>query len=95
MKNEKFMIPKTIVVQALPDDHPKIIGRRAQIHDILARGKHVRFTNIYSGVTKDVKEWNVDEDEDLTAYRTTGTTPAVCWRHDQYDISEIEPPTES
>jgi len=89
------MIPKTIVVQVPPDDSPVIKTRRALIEDILTRGKHVRFTNIYNGVTKDVKEWNADEDNDLVAYRSSGVALAVCWRTEQYDISEIEPPTES
>jgi len=71
-------------------------ARRKKILDILTRGKHVRFTNVYNGVTKDVKKWNPD-DGDLKAYRIGGgaTVKDVCWRTDQYDIEEIEPPTDT
>jgi hypothetical protein len=69
---------------------PDLKNRRQLIEDILARGKIVRFTNSITHVTKDVKEWNADDDDDLTAFRHTGSTPYICWDADQYTISELD-----
>ena len=44
--------------------------REKQIKDILASGKVARFHFDLLNITKDVKEWNPDEDGDLTAFRS-------------------------
>jgi hypothetical protein len=65
-------------------------SKRQTIEDILARGKVVRFSNSINGITKDVKEWNADEDGDLTAFRYTGRSRYVCWQAAQYTVSELD-----
>jgi hypothetical protein len=65
-------------------------SRMQRIQDILKKGKVVRFTNNINGITKDVKEWNSDIEGDLTAFRHTGSSPYICWRAEQYSISEID-----
>lgn len=65
--------------------------RLEQIKEILGRGKIVRFTNIFTGLTKDVNSWNPDEDGDLAAFRSSGgKTKHVCPTASQYVISEID-----
>jgi hypothetical protein len=77
------LIPHTLLA-------PGLKPREQAIKDILDRGKIVRFTNRITGVTKDVNEWNADEEGDLTAFRHTGQTPFLCWAVEQYLISEID-----
>lgn len=49
------------------------------IKDILSRGDIVKFHNIFNGKIKYVKEWNQDEDGDLTAFKAPGCiTKFVC-----------------
>lgn len=88
---------KTIVVRVKSDDNSEVIGRRELIRGILSRGNHVRFTNSWTGIKKDVSEWNEDDHGDLEAFRTSkqAVSKFVCWRHTDYDISEIEPTTDT
>jgi len=65
-------------------------NRLRYIKDTLDKGKVVRFTNNINGITKDVNIWNSDIEGDLTAFRHTGRSPYVCWRAEQYDVSELD-----
>jgi hypothetical protein len=69
--------------------------REACIRAILQRGKAARFTNMVTGVTKDVCAWETDEHGDLTAFRTSPGAKTACvgWRAVEYAISEIDGPT--
>ena len=60
-----------------------------KIKAMLARGSTVCFTNRFSGVVKHVTEWNPDENGDLVASYSTGTTKFVCPYACEYDITEI------
>jgi hypothetical protein len=62
-----------------------------KIREILSRGKIVRFTNVFIGITKDVREWNQDDMGDFTAFRRSGgQTDFVCPYSTQYEISEVD-----
>lgn len=83
----------TTEVMGINDE--EVAERETRIRDILDRGKVVRFTNTITGVTKDVSEWNLDEQEDLTAFRTSpgAKTAFVGWKALEYEISELDGPT--
>jgi len=63
--------------------------RKAQILEILARGKAVRFTS--ENIWKDINEFKPDDCNDLTAFRISPTALVnnICWDADRYTISEV------
>lgn len=63
-----------------------------RVRAIIERGNIARFTNTISGCVKDVNEFNLDEDGDLTAFRTEGqgASKYVCPTAVQYEITEVK-----
>lgn len=66
--------------------------RKKQIKDILASGKAARFHFDLLNITKDVKEWNPDEDGDLTAFRkcSNSKTNFVFWPGNVYEVTAVD-----
>lgn len=60
---------------------------KREIQEALTAHKIVIFTNRHNGITKKVREWNADDDGDLTAFESTGRTAFVCWEALDYDIT--------
>lgn len=79
------LLPKSMILDESSE-------RECFIKEVLSRGGIVRFTNKYTGVTKDVNEWLLDDDGDLKAFRTSdkAATQFVCWEASQYDLSELK-----
>ena len=66
--------------------------REKQIKDILASGKVARFHFDLLNITKDVKEWNPDEDGDLSAFRKCSNcwTEFVFWSGNVYEVTAVD-----
>ena len=65
-------------------------SRKAEIKAILDSGKWVKFT-YHSGVVKIVKEWNPDEDGDLTADYTEASKFVCPTAMAAYSFEAIQP----
>lgn len=65
--------------------------REAYINEIINRGGVVKFRNNITGIEKYVKSTELDADGDMTAFKTTGRTTAVCWQALEYTVSEAKP----
>jgi hypothetical protein len=61
-------------------------ARRARIQEIIARGNVVVFRA--GNIVKKVDHFNEDEHGDLRAFEVTGISPYVCWRAEEYEITE-------
>lgn len=76
-------------VMALRNEAAKC--REAQINEIISRGGVVKFTNTLNGVVKFVNNADKDDDGDLTAFKHTGRSSAVCWEAVEYTVTEATP----
>ncbi len=65
-------------------------ARLAEIKNALENKKWVKFS-YPTEVVKIVKEWNIDEDGDLTADYSSGSTKFVCPTADCLVIEYIDP----
>jgi hypothetical protein len=74
-------------------DVPFASHRYEQIEAILAAGKVARFTIPHAKLWKDVNEWNMDADGDLTAFRisSNAASPLTCWYNRGYLLTQVEP----